>query len=293
MPRISAKDFDAQWNDDGHNVLHVLLTGEDGGYYADYADQPARKLARCLAEGFVYQGEHSRYHGEPRGMPSAHLPPTAFVLFLQNHDQIGNRAFGERLTDAGRARGAGGGDRAAAAVPADPAAVHGRGDARAARRSCSLPTTARAGRCGARGAPQRVREVRGVRRSGQPRTHSRSERAADLRCIGAAWLTLRRAGARGALSAADRAAAARSCRGWMARVRLTAEAVGPKAVVARWRLGDGAVLTLASNLDAERGVDRSRRPGGCCSPATAPSLRDRLPADCTCAFLDEPRSADE
>ena len=95
------KDIDAQWNDDGHNVLHVLLTGEDGGYYLDYADQPAWKLARCLAEGFIYQGEHSRYTGEPRGMPSGHLPPTAFVLFLQNHDQIGNRAFGERLTDAG------------------------------------------------------------------------------------------------------------------------------------------------------------------------------------------------
>ena len=62
---------DAQWNDDGHNVLHVLLTGEDGGYYADYADRPAEKLARCLAEGFIYQGEHSAYLGEPRGRPSA------------------------------------------------------------------------------------------------------------------------------------------------------------------------------------------------------------------------------
>src|SRR5262249_50028456 len=56
------------------------------------------KLARCLAEGFIYQGEPSRYTGKTRGMPSGHLSPTAFVLFLQNHDQIGNRAFGERLT---------------------------------------------------------------------------------------------------------------------------------------------------------------------------------------------------
>jgi malto-oligosyltrehalose trehalohydrolase len=92
------RDVDAQWNDDGHNVLHVLLTGEDSGYYADYADRPAEKLARCLAEGWVYQGEHSRYLDAPRGHPSAHLPPTAHVLFLQNHDQIGNRAVGERLT---------------------------------------------------------------------------------------------------------------------------------------------------------------------------------------------------
>ena len=56
----AASDFDAQWNDDGHNVLHVLLTGESEGYYGDYADQPAEKLARCLAEGFIYQGEPSR-----------------------------------------------------------------------------------------------------------------------------------------------------------------------------------------------------------------------------------------
>jgi maltooligosyltrehalose trehalohydrolase len=76
----------------------VLLTGEDGGYYADYADNPARKLARVLAEGWVYQGEKSGYLNAPRGEPCADLPPYAHVLFLQNHDQIGNRAFGERLT---------------------------------------------------------------------------------------------------------------------------------------------------------------------------------------------------
>jgi maltooligosyltrehalose trehalohydrolase len=90
--------YDAQWNDDAHHVLHVLLTGEDSGYYAAYAEAPAEKLARCLQQGFVYQGEVSPYSGEPRGEPSADLPPTAFVNFLQNHDQIGNRAFGERLT---------------------------------------------------------------------------------------------------------------------------------------------------------------------------------------------------
>jgi len=89
---------DAQWNDDGHNVLHTLLTDEDGGYYADYASDPAARLARVLAEGWVYQGEKSTYLNEERGQPSADLPPTAHVLFLQNHDQIGNRAFGERLT---------------------------------------------------------------------------------------------------------------------------------------------------------------------------------------------------
>lgn len=88
--------YDAQWNDDGHNALHVLLTGETDAYYADYAEQTTEKLARCLSQGFVFQG-HINRHGEPRGEPSGHLPANAFVLFLQNHDQIGNRALGERL----------------------------------------------------------------------------------------------------------------------------------------------------------------------------------------------------
>ena len=88
----------AQWNDDIHHVLHVLASGEGDGYYADYATQPAQVLARCLAEGFAYQGEASSYRkGEARGEPSAHLPPVAFIDFLQTHDQVGNRAFGERL----------------------------------------------------------------------------------------------------------------------------------------------------------------------------------------------------
>ncbi len=87
--------FDAQWADDAHHCLHVLLTGEQEGYYADYPD-PAGKLARALAQGFVYQGEISP-RGKRRGEPSGGLPPSCFVFCLQNHDQIGNRAFGERL----------------------------------------------------------------------------------------------------------------------------------------------------------------------------------------------------
>ena len=88
----------AQWNDDIHHALHVLVTGETDGYYADYADAPIARLGRALAEGFVYQGDPSAFRGgEPRGSPSAHLPPAAFVNFLQTHDQVGNRAMGERI----------------------------------------------------------------------------------------------------------------------------------------------------------------------------------------------------
>ncbi|MGA1809666.1 MULTISPECIES: malto-oligosyltrehalose trehalohydrolase [Sphingobium] len=96
--RLTPHTYDAQWNDDFHNVMHVLLTGEHDAYYEDFADQPAQKLARCLSEGFIYQGDPSLHHkGAPRGSPSTHLPPHAFIAFLQNHDQTGNRALGERL----------------------------------------------------------------------------------------------------------------------------------------------------------------------------------------------------
>jgi maltooligosyltrehalose trehalohydrolase len=99
LARSPRRLFDAQWNDDIHHVLHVMLAKEREGYYIGFANQSAEKLARGLAEGFIYQGEASLYPGgKLRGEPSAHLPPTSFVSFLQNHDQIGNRALGERLT---------------------------------------------------------------------------------------------------------------------------------------------------------------------------------------------------
>jgi len=116
---LLAAGYDAQWNDDAHHALHVLLTGEHDSYYRDFAEpfaepgsvggdsagSPAlRHLARVLAEGFAWQGETSPYRSQAaggrtvrRGQPSGHLPPTAFIAFLQNHDQTGNRAYGERL----------------------------------------------------------------------------------------------------------------------------------------------------------------------------------------------------
>jgi maltooligosyltrehalose trehalohydrolase len=89
--------YDAQWADDWHHCAHVLLTRESEGYYEDFQN-PAEQLARCLAEGFAYQGDPSPHHGNhPRGTDSKDHPATAFIICLQNHDQIGNRAMGERL----------------------------------------------------------------------------------------------------------------------------------------------------------------------------------------------------
>jgi maltooligosyltrehalose trehalohydrolase len=90
--------YRAQWNDDYHHAWHVLLTGESQGYYGDYQRAPRGDLARALASGFVYQGETAAFWGgRLRGEPSGELSPMAFVNFLQNHDQVGNRAFGDRL----------------------------------------------------------------------------------------------------------------------------------------------------------------------------------------------------
>jgi maltooligosyltrehalose trehalohydrolase len=90
--------YRAQWNDDYHHAWHVLLTGETQGYYRDFARAPRRDIARALESGFIYQGEASAHRGgQLRGEASASLGPAAFVNFLQNHDQIGNRALGDRL----------------------------------------------------------------------------------------------------------------------------------------------------------------------------------------------------
>jgi maltooligosyltrehalose trehalohydrolase len=93
----SAVLYDAQWNDDVHHVLHAAASGEGEGYYAEYLGD-TEKLGRALAQGFAFQGEHMAYRDGTRGEPCAHLPPCAFIAFIQNHDQVGNRAFGERLS---------------------------------------------------------------------------------------------------------------------------------------------------------------------------------------------------
>lgn len=90
--------YRAQWNDDYHHAWHVFLTGEKSGYYEDYV-YPAPLIARAFSDGFIYQGEISLHRdGKARGESSKNLSPLAFISFLQNHDQIGNRPLGERLT---------------------------------------------------------------------------------------------------------------------------------------------------------------------------------------------------
>ncbi|ALC15344.1 maltooligosyl trehalose hydrolase [Desulfuromonas soudanensis] len=88
--------LDAQWNDDFHHALHTLLTGEKDGYYRDFGD--FSQLGKAFAEGFVYSGEYSPFRRRRHGSPSANLPPSRFVVFSQNHDQVGNRMRGERLS---------------------------------------------------------------------------------------------------------------------------------------------------------------------------------------------------
>jgi 1,4-alpha-glucan branching enzyme len=89
--------YTAQWSDDIHHGLHTAVTGESFWYYADYFGR-IDLLARGLAEGMSWQGEFMEHGGANKGEPSSFLPATAFVSFIQNHDQAGNRPFGERLT---------------------------------------------------------------------------------------------------------------------------------------------------------------------------------------------------
>jgi maltooligosyltrehalose trehalohydrolase len=88
--------FGGQWDDDFHHALHALLTGERDGYYADYGT--VEDLAAAFSDGFVYEGQYSAFRGRRHGATAAGVPRDRFVVFAQNHDQIGNRAAAERLT---------------------------------------------------------------------------------------------------------------------------------------------------------------------------------------------------
>lgn len=95
-PKRGGYGLDAQWNDDFHHCLHTLLTEERNGYYQDFGD--FKQLVKALREGFVYTGQYSPYRKRRHGSSSKHLPPSKFVVFSQNHDQVGNRMKGDRLS---------------------------------------------------------------------------------------------------------------------------------------------------------------------------------------------------
>ncbi|MBC7104493.1 MAG: malto-oligosyltrehalose trehalohydrolase, partial [Firmicutes bacterium] len=95
-PELEGLGFDAQWNDDFHHALHALLTGERTGYYRDYGG--LEHLARAWRGGYAYTGQYSRYRRRRHGNTPRGCPAHGFVVFSQNHDQVGNRALGERLS---------------------------------------------------------------------------------------------------------------------------------------------------------------------------------------------------
>jgi maltooligosyltrehalose trehalohydrolase len=94
-PSLGGYGVDAQWSDDFHHALHVALTGERDGYYEDFGGRA--DVARALERTWVYEGGYSRHRGRNHGRPVQGLAPNRFLGYLQNHDQVGNRAAGERL----------------------------------------------------------------------------------------------------------------------------------------------------------------------------------------------------
>jgi maltooligosyltrehalose trehalohydrolase len=95
LPELGGYGLDAQWNDDFHHSLHAMLTGEKTGYYQDFGR--LQHLVKAFQEGFVYSGEYSVYRQRRHGTSSKDIPAQRFVVFAQNHDQVGNRVGSERL----------------------------------------------------------------------------------------------------------------------------------------------------------------------------------------------------
>jgi maltooligosyltrehalose trehalohydrolase len=95
-PELGGFGLDGHWLDDFHHALHCLITGEDAGYYMDFG--AVQHLAKSFREGFIYSGEYSRFRRRRHGSSSRHVAAHRFAAFAQNHDQVGNRRLGERLS---------------------------------------------------------------------------------------------------------------------------------------------------------------------------------------------------
>lgn len=285
---FTAHPFTAQWDDDLHHCLHVLLTGETEAYYADYAEAPAERLARCLREGFAYQGEISVNLGHARGTRSGQLPPTAFVSFTQNHDHIGNRALGERLLSLADPEAV----RAAMALvllcPQIPMLFMGE---EIGSRSPFLFFTdhnadlAEAVRRGRRAEFSRFAAFAdAASRAAIPDPNALSTFTASLpapAADGFDWPGFIRT-----LLAARALHVAPHLPGTTA---IAAAAIGPAAIAASWRLGDGSTLHLACNLG--RAALPWQPPAGATPIATTgpassnPAATDSLPAHTTLAWI--------
>ena len=243
--------YTAQWNDDVHHTLHVAASGETKGYYADYKGD-TEKLGRALAEGFAFQGELMPYCGRPRGEPSANLPPTAFVAFIQNHDQVGNRAFGDRVTDFASTAAV----RAIAAVylllPQIPMLFMGEewGAAQPFPFFCDFgPELADAVRRGRRDEFARFPEFQ------DPKARERIPDPLAQETFTSAklgWGDIARVPHAGWLDWYRRVLATRHAEivPVLAAIREAGryEVLGEGAVIVRWQLGEGGVLVLAANL---------------------------------------------
>jgi maltooligosyltrehalose trehalohydrolase len=253
--RGSPLQFTAQWNDDVHHVLHTAACGETSGYYIEYAGD-THKLARALAEGFAFQGEMMGYRGRRRGEPSACLPAPAFVAFIQNHDQVGNRAFGDRLTASAPRQAV----RAIAAtyllLPQIPMIFMGEewGAAQPFPFFCDFgPDLAKAVREGRRAEFAKFpafRDEEQRERIPDP-TVRETFLSAKLRWddaekdVHAEWRAFYRRIL--AVRHAEIIPRLRGMKGNAARYQI----LGSSAVCVAWRLGDGAELTLWANLNSE------------------------------------------
>ncbi|MEX2207759.1 MAG: malto-oligosyltrehalose trehalohydrolase [Myxococcota bacterium] len=273
--------YTAQWNDDEHHALHVMLTREDAGYYRDYANAPLAQLGRCLVSGFAFQGETSRQRGGvARGEPSADLPPTAFVPFLQNHDQIGNRALGERLTSLCDPEAL----RAAVALlllaPSPPLLFMGEewGCTQVFPYFCDFsPELASRVREGRRAEfasfPEFAREIERIPDPGAEATFAaavlRWDEAATPRAR--AWLRFYRRLLR--MRAREIAPRLAGMRGGSGRFELFAVT----GLRASWTLGDLATLSLRANLGPDPVPDPQPRGRGRRVFATHPGAASRLP----------------
>ena len=284
--------FDAQWNDDGHNILHPLLTGEREGYYEDFCDDGARKLAKVLSEGFLFQGQLSGHLGAPRGEPTAGLPPTAFVLFLQNHDQVGNRAFGERLPALSDPRALQAATALLLLCPQIPLLFMGEEWGATAPFLFFTDHNDELAPLVTQGRRKEFAKFAAFQDPAKRETIPDPNAKSTFRSSSPDPAEAERPPHDATLALYRRLLALRHDRivpHLPGAAALDAEAVGEAAVLARWRLGDGSTLTIACNLggEATRAVAKGEVVFESMAGAADALATGELPPRCTVALLSQ------